>query len=226
MNINFCPMHSSACFSDGQEDYEKREVVSIGVRMDGWLNTVELTAGGKLNDLTGYAVLHRGIFEEEEALGQLTYVPEFTDIDIGDSDASFQVDLFLSDSTYEAVLRNVERGRLPKIQITIKYSVKDENAGIKYGNLPDGSLKIWDNENHNYLLIVGYDILFDFVPEPDESQDDENDYPESSSPPTAHQLDKIISEIDRLRANTRSLGSTIGIVFLIWVVVSVLKGIF
>jgi hypothetical protein len=118
-------------------------------------NSVKLASGESLSEIKGYARLYRGLKlndSGERIQDELRYNgPTKADEDGPAESASYTVTAFLDDRLFDQIVMLYPMVGLPVIDLEFKF----RNSLINYGDAPDGSEVLWNNEPRVWESIEG-----------------------------------------------------------------------
>ena len=126
-------------------------------------NSVKLATGESLSEIEGYARLHRGLEHTdagERICDELRYNgPTQADEDGPAKAASFAMTAFLDDRLFDQTVMLCQSVGLPTIDLEFNLL----NSSVTYGDAPDGSEVIWNNDPRVWESIEGITLTHALV---------------------------------------------------------------
>jgi hypothetical protein len=168
-HIEVFPTRVTLSLSTGQDEVNERDTsrLSFIVRSaKPWHSEVLLVTGEKLSEMRGFVAFHSGPApsnwppvpkptflgepsdEKIPVIGQLGYFAAVND-EFDSHPASYSAEVWLPTSQFEEVMGAARIGKMPRAVV-----LEVASKGFKYGSMPDGSEKNWDNKAHPRLGII------------------------------------------------------------------------
>jgi len=156
--IAFKPTKARLIIEQGRESILMlRVVVAKG-------ETVALAAGGRLESMSGFLRIRERKEErgrnENKAVGSIVFVPAAADGDER-SPANFQINISMSATKFEALLKIAISGRLPSkffVDAGDRISAR-ETRGMGYAISAGVRTKFWDNKRFRALQVSSFSVI-------------------------------------------------------------------